>query len=40
MSNDTKIFFKNIKQKKEKNYKSIIGNFSIKNSKWRLQTKC
>jgi cytochrome c-type biogenesis protein CcmF len=28
----TKIFFKSIEQKEEKNYKSIIGNFSIENS--------
>ena len=27
-----KIFFKSIEQKEEKNYKSIIGNFSIENS--------
>jgi len=28
----TKILFKSIEQKEEKNYKSIIGNFAIKNS--------
>ena len=27
-----KILFKSIEQKEEKNYKSIIGNFTIKNS--------
>ena len=27
----TKIIFKNINQNKEKNYKSIVGNFSIQN---------
>ena len=30
---NTKIFFKSIKQKEEKNFKSIIANFNIKNSK-------
>ena len=29
----TKIFFKSIKQKEEKNFKSIIANFNIENSK-------
>jgi cytochrome c-type biogenesis protein CcmF len=28
---NTKIIFKNINQKKEKNYKSVIGNFTIQN---------
>ena len=32
----TKIIFKNINQKKEKNYKSIVGNFSIQNSKGKI----
>ena len=32
----TKIIFKNIKQKKEKNYKSIVGNFSIQNSNGKI----
>jgi cytochrome c-type biogenesis protein CcmF len=30
---NTKIFFKSIEQKEEKNFKSIIGNFNIENSK-------
>ena len=30
---NTKIFFKSIKQREEKNFKSIIANFNIKNSK-------
>ena len=29
----TKIFFKSIKQKEEKNFKSIIANFNVENSK-------
>ena len=29
----TKIFFKSIKQKEEKNFKSIVANFNIENSK-------
>ena len=32
----TKIIFKNISQKKEKNYKSIVGNFSIQNSNGKI----
>ena len=32
----TKIIFKNIKQKKEKNYKSIVGNFNIQNSNGKI----
>ena len=36
-SNNTKIVFKSIKQKKEKNYKSIIGNFSIQNLGEKLE---
>ena len=32
----TKIIFKNINQKKEKNYKSIVGNFSIQNSNGKI----
>jgi cytochrome c-type biogenesis protein CcmF len=31
VSNDTKIVFENIKQKQEKNYKAILGNFSVEN---------
>ena len=31
-----KIIFKNINQKKEKNYKSIVGNFSIQNSNGKI----
>ena len=31
-SSQTKIIFESINQKKEKNYKSIVGNFSIQNS--------
>ena len=31
-SNDTKIFFEDIKQKKEKNYRAILGNFRVENS--------
>jgi cytochrome c-type biogenesis protein CcmF len=30
---NTKIFFKSIEQKEKKNFKSIIGNFNIENSK-------
>ena len=33
----TKIIFKNINQKKEKNYKSIVGNFSIQNSNGKIE---
>ena len=29
--NDTKIVFENINQKQEKNYKAILGNFSVEN---------
>ena len=32
----TKIIFKNISQKKEKNYKSVVGNFSIQNSNGQI----
>ena len=32
----TKIVFESINQKKEKNYKSIVGNFSIQNSKGKI----
>ena len=32
----TKIIFKNINQKKEKNYKSVVGNFSIQNSNGKM----
>ena len=32
----TKIIFKNISQKKEKNYKSVVGNFSIQNSNGKI----
>ena len=32
----TKIVFESISQKKEKNYKSIVGNFSIQNSKGKI----
>ena len=32
----TKIIFKNINQKKEKNYKSVVGNFSIQNSNGKI----
>ena len=34
----TKIFFKSIKQKKEKNFKSIVANFNIENSKGIMET--
>jgi cytochrome c-type biogenesis protein CcmF len=33
----TKIVFENINQKREKNYRSIIGNFSIQNSKGKIE---
>ena len=33
----TKIVFESINQKKEKNYKSIVGNFSIQSSKGNLE---
>ena len=36
-SENTKIIFKKINQKKEKNYKSIVGNFSVENSKGGLE---
>ena len=36
-SSKTNIFFESIDQKKEKNYKSIIGNFIIKNPKGKLE---
>ena len=36
-SSKTKIIFESISQKEEKNYKSIIGNFSIQNSKGKLE---
>ena len=32
----TKIIFKNINKKKEKNYKSVVGNFSIQNSNGKI----
>ena len=32
VSNDTKIVFENINQKQEKNYRAILGNFSIENA--------
>ncbi|MDA9641830.1 heme lyase CcmF/NrfE family subunit, partial [bacterium] len=32
----TKIIFKNISQKKENNYKSVVGNFSIQNSNGKI----
>ena len=31
VSNDTKIVFENINQKQKKNYKAILGNFSVEN---------
>ncbi len=34
--NKTKIIFESINQKNEKNYKSIVGNFSIQNSKGKI----
>ena len=33
----TKIVFENVNQKIEKNYKSIVGNFSIQNSKGKIE---
>ena len=36
-SETTKIVFEGINQKKEKNYQSIIGNFSIQNSKGKIE---
>ena len=36
-SSKIKIVFESINQKKEKNYKSIIANFSIKNSRGKLE---
>ena len=36
-SETTKIVFENINQKKEKNYQSIVGNFSIQNSKGKIK---
>ena len=36
-STKTKIVFESIDQKKEKNYQSIVGNFSIQNSKGNLE---
>jgi len=36
-SSKTKIIFESIDQKKEKNYKSIIGNFSIQNLQGKLE---
>ena len=36
-SAETKIIFKSINQKKEKNYKSIVGNFSIQNSNGKIE---
>ena len=36
-SKNTKIVFESINQKKEKNYQSIIGNFSIHNSKGKIE---
>ena len=34
---NTKIIFEDISQKKEKNYQSIVGNFSIQNSKGKIE---
>ena len=34
----TKIFFKSIKQKEEKNFKSIVANFNIENSNGIIET--
>jgi cytochrome c-type biogenesis protein CcmF len=34
---NTKIFFKSIEQKEKKNFKSIIGNFNIENSKGTVE---
>ena len=36
-SAETKIIFEGINQKNEKNYKSIVGNFSIKNSNGEIE---
>ena len=36
-SETTKIVFEGINQKKEKNYQSIVGNFSIQNSKGKIE---
>jgi cytochrome c-type biogenesis protein CcmF len=36
-SAETKIIFESINQKKEKNYKSIVGNFSIQNSNGKIE---
>ena len=36
-SSKTKIVFENVNQRKEKNYKSIVGNFSIQNSKGKIE---
>jgi cytochrome c-type biogenesis protein CcmF len=36
-SETTKIVFEGINQKKEKNYQSIIGNFSIQNSNGKIE---
>ena len=36
-SKTTKIVFEGMNQKKEKNYQSIIGNFSIQNSKGKIE---
>ena len=36
-SENTKIVFESINQEKEKNYQSIIGNFSIHNSKGKIE---
>ena len=36
-SAETKIIFEGINQKKEKNYKSIVGNFSIQNSNGKIE---
>jgi cytochrome c-type biogenesis protein CcmF len=36
-SENTKIVFEGLNQRKEKNYQSIIGNFSIQNSKGKIE---
>ena len=36
-SETTKIVFEGMSQKKEKNYRSIVGNFSIQNSKGKIE---
>jgi cytochrome c-type biogenesis protein CcmF len=36
-SENTKIVFEGMSQKKEKNYQSIVGNFSIQNSKGKIE---